>query len=376
MFKELFRIRWLTKFKEEGLAIPRILLGAQMVGIGASLGPSSGAACAAIPAPAGSPLPDPRGTVAGRPQMGSSANRVYGTPEEAIRNAPGHARSSTSVGVGEAARPGHRRAARLYAGVPVRVFASDASGRQFIEDAMAEIVSATGARIRLSRSLLTDDTITMRNLMTAIEEEFRVVGTCRPLFGTDPEYGVELLDPTSDIWGLRQTPEKSPKSGILLECGRCKSAEEAELTPIENDVLVDTGLLSRFCKRCNDMALWRPVGLDLLQPPREYAATAASAGSVERRSSERIQLNARIRVARVSGSFGFGQIVNVSRTGLQFKSRADFEVDENVFIFLPQGNSSLSEKNGRIVWSSLSADEHLYGVRYSEQQPPPRKPLD
>ena len=99
-----------------------------------------------------------------------------------------------------------RRSDRILAPKRIRVIGNDASGVSFAEETVTSSFNQQGARISLTHSLLSDDVVLIMNVESQLEEEFRVVGAFQQVFGSRREWGVEALNPGSQIWGVSFAP--------------------------------------------------------------------------------------------------------------------------------------------------------------------------
>jgi len=69
-----------------------------------------------------------------------------------------------------------RRTPRIAIELPIRVFATDFKGKDFVEDSTTVAVNLHGARIRLGRELIPEQEIRILSGKTGREGVFRVVG--------------------------------------------------------------------------------------------------------------------------------------------------------------------------------------------------------
>lgn len=258
-----------------------------------------------------------------------------------------------------------RRSDRILGPIRVRVIGNSSSGVSFAEETETISFNQQGARISLTHGLLPDDVVLIKNLANEIEEEFRVVGGFQQVYGGRQEWGVEALNPNSEIWGIEFAP---PPEGIepkvLIECAACKTAGHGALSSIEYEVLLSTGLISRHCDRCGENTRWRPSTQVLTAE-----VIAASARKViaegERRKNQRLKLTMRIRVRTVWGVSEIAQTRDVSKAGLGFLSAQRYQVSDEVYITLPFVDRQVPvETKGRIVWTSDTPQGRLCGVCY------------
>jgi hypothetical protein len=258
-----------------------------------------------------------------------------------------------------------RRTDRILAPVRIRVIGNDMNGVAFSEDTVTISFNQQGARISLMHSLLTDDVVLIMNKDNSIEEEFRVVGAFQQVIGERREWGLEALNPESNIWGVEFShPAEGIQPKALIECGACKKAVQSPMASIEYDVLLATGLISRHCDRCKETTRWRPSDQVVL-PQMVEAGRKGARPSAEQRKARRLKLVMRIRVRNSWGVTDVAQTRDVSKSGLCFLSTKIFSVGDEVSIVLPFAfNQVPVETRGRIVWSALSATGRYYGVAY------------
>ena len=258
-----------------------------------------------------------------------------------------------------------RRSDRILGPIRIRVIGNSSSGVSFAEETETISFNQQGARISLTQGLLPDDIVLIKNLGNGIEEEFRVVGGFQQVFGGRQEWGVEALNPASEIWGIAFLP---PPEGIepkvLIECAACKMAAHGTLSSIEYEVLLSTGLITRHCERCRETTRWRPSAQVLTA---EVIASRVRDVVVEgeRRKVKRLKLTMRTRVRNVWGVSDIAQTRDVSKAGLGFISNQRFQVSDEVYITLPFVDRQVPvETKARIVWTLEGTVGRLYGACY------------
>ena len=94
-----------------------------------------------------------------------------------------------------------RRTPRLDMGVPIRVYATDLQGKDFVEDAITVAINLHGARIRLGRELIVDQEIRILSGRTGRAESFRVVDKVEHA-DRCTDWGVECTNRSDSIWGI------------------------------------------------------------------------------------------------------------------------------------------------------------------------------
>jgi hypothetical protein len=222
-----------------------------------------------------------------------------------------------------------RRSDRIALQLRITVSGTDALGRVFMEETETLVVSRHGAKIALRRKMVPELELSVRCAETGKEADVRVVGQ----IGQGPEgtyYGVEILDPEMDLWGIEFPPlaeSEKAVARVLLECVHCRTRELTYLNEFEAEVFEANKILSRACKSCRDMTLWklsegvpsgpqRPLPVEVAAPPASPLPVRAQ----NERKNIRVglQMKACIRAAPTGEDIVVTE--NVSRAGFSFKS--------------------------------------------------------
>ena len=146
-----------------------------------------------------------------------------------------------------------RRTPRLAIGLPIRVFATDFQGRDFVEDSTTIAVNLHGAKIRLGRELIPDQEIRILSGRTGREAIFRVVGRAGDSRNRSTFWGVECLNPDHNIWGVafpRLTPKDQVAVRVMLRCPECRVRELIYLDEALLEGMEAAGGLLRGCLTC------------------------------------------------------------------------------------------------------------------------------
>ncbi|HXM15902.1 MAG TPA: hypothetical protein VN933_11720 [Candidatus Eremiobacteraceae bacterium] len=95
-----------------------------------------------------------------------------------------------------------RRGRRMNSRVPIRLEWDDAKGRRYNADAHTRVVNPYGCMVVLDHDLKLEHRLALTNVATDTSNSAVIVwkGTQRPEGGW--EYGVELVAPEMDFWGL------------------------------------------------------------------------------------------------------------------------------------------------------------------------------
>jgi hypothetical protein len=271
-----------------------------------------------------------------------------------------------------------RRSDRIYAQLPLVVSGVDVLGETFTDPAQTIVIARYGAKILCRRKLAPQLELSVHSLMTNEEAEARVVG-CVLEDAKGAQYGIELLDPEANIWGVEfppYDPNDSAIGRVLLECVRCKRREVVKLNELEAEVLERSHSLWRECKRCAEASLWKEAWLkaheelpepddapaDKLEPPRRTRDDRRY-GRLE------IQMEALIRDPQAWEEVV--KTMDVSRGGFRFKSRKHYALDWNVEVALPRstgGANIFSAAKIKFVGDSPGEEEKIYGVAYTPWQ--------
>jgi len=231
-----------------------------------------------------------------------------------------------------------RRADRVSMETPIAVRGQDLEGEAFGEQTKAILLSRLGAAIVLKRALAPGSQIVIRNLATGSEAPCRVVNQ----LGVRSDgclYGVSLLDPGVNLWGIGFPPlakARNTAARLLLHCEACRNAEVVYMDEMEAEVFAAHSFLSRFCSQCQRRSLWRD-GL----PETPFKPIAISD---VRTTNERLQPRVQVRLRVCIRQPGAAEEVlfsdNVSRGGLSFKCPSHYIAGSIIQIAVPFSLSS------------------------------------
>jgi hypothetical protein len=272
-----------------------------------------------------------------------------------------------------------RRSERVTLTVPLWVMGTHPKGFPFIEDARTLNVNRYGAHIRIFRPLKSSQKVTVVNLATHREAEFRVVGPLIPFTEEGGEYGIECLRARDNIWDIDFPPPSEDRAmppTALLECRGCQRVVLERLSMIEVDVLRSAGILTRKCSRCAAETAWGyperriamegpPEETDLFEQAREEIARR------EQRAEPREALQLPLRVRDFDGQEEIAHTENVSPSGLCFISSRPYQVGQGVVVTCPYEEKSKAPATpARIVRSAAigGSSRRLYGVRFEANQ--------
>jgi hypothetical protein len=146
--------------------------------------------------------------------------------------------------------------------LPIRVYATDFRGKDFVEDSTTVVVNRHGAKIRLSRQLLPQQEIRILSQRTGEEAVFRVISRVGSPVDRYTFWGVECLSSGHNIWGMG-FPEPNGDDQLavraMLRCPMCGTREKIYLDEPLLESMSELGGLLRGCSRCGHTAVWEQV---------------------------------------------------------------------------------------------------------------------
>jgi hypothetical protein len=155
-----------------------------------------------------------------------------------------------------------RRTPRIAIELPIRVFATDFKGKDFVEDSTTVAINFHGARIRLGRELVPEQEIRILSGKTGREGVFRVVGRAGNSESKVSYWGVECLSTGQNIWGI-SFPELGPQDQTLvramLQCPACQVREVVFIDELLLGKVASNGGLLRGCLTCGKTGPWKQV---------------------------------------------------------------------------------------------------------------------
>jgi len=259
-------------------------------------------------------------------------------------------------------RPAKRRSERILQRIPIEVSGATASGSPFVERANTVMISAFGGSITLERELTADQFVHIRNLSNNIAEDFRVVGLITVVFIIHREYGVELLNPDSQIWGVKfLVPPDAGQPAAIMQCSECRKVSLVSMSAGQLHIFLQMGAIALHCDSCDMTTRWRPAESPADASTVQVIAPAPLSG-VERRKFPRRPLAMRVSVRLPNGDTVREQTLDVSKTGLRFLSTRSLKIGDVLCFSLPSASSK--ERAGNIVWKRSTDLGQTYGVQY------------
>lgn len=273
-----------------------------------------------------------------------------------------------------------RRSERVLLKIPIQVRGRGADGKKFTEKTFTLVINRDGARISLENSLRAGARITVTNLQNDVSVPFRVVGQMSKSLGEGTEWGVECLEPESQIWGISfpmkvGAPAPYDLVDALLECSSCHFRELAQLTLDQYRALIAESPLRRDCARCEGVTAWvfgfveaeaKEAAADQSAPP---IATPPPVPGAERRRAKRMTVKLPVRIRVLDGGEEVTRTENLSKTGVCFISNLVMGEGEQILLTLSySAGSNEAEIPARVVWRRRleGLAKAVYGVHLED----------
>ncbi len=264
-----------------------------------------------------------------------------------------------------------RKGDRVSIAISVQITCSDAAGQHFSEVVRTVNVSRNGCCLLLRQSLTPGQKIHLQRAGSAEEATGRVVGQT----GIRPEgnlYGIEVLDPGENFWGIRFPRQKDLEDGavrVLLKCCACQTCEEVALNEVDLSVFQITHHLTRNCSACSVNTMWEQV-LDQADSATTQTDMRPGGKKHDKRKYARISMKTTACVGPAGPHADIVDVVNVSRGGICFHSSRIYSQDCWVQVAAPYtpGAANIFVA-GRIVRSrKMNNGLTEYGVEYVKSQ--------
>jgi len=266
-----------------------------------------------------------------------------------------------------------RRSERLLLTIPIQVEGEEGAGTKFSESTRTLVINREGARIYLKHAVVPGAIVAVSTQVGKRSARFRIVGPTQPKTQEGGEWGVECLDPKTNLWGIEfPPPDWEPgMCNALIECKRCHAKKLSSLSLVEHEVLGISGLLTRSCEECGQSTSWGyseiPTSASGLPSSDQTSAESLPASGSVHRSHGRVALQMPIRVRNYYGIEEFLRSENVSRGGLCYLSDKSYEIGEIVLVTCPyEGGGENIEIRARIVrrQERPGSGRCIYGVCY------------
>ena len=232
-----------------------------------------------------------------------------------------------------------RRNDRISLDVPIQVSGMDEEGRAFVDDTWTCQLSRHGATIFLNRILVPHQEVNIRCIGSQKAGDARVLG----LISKESEgynYGIEFLDLGVNLWDIEFPPLSASEEAVarvLLECARCHTQEVVYLNELEAEVFEVNQCLSRACKRCTGMSLWKKSSGREASAQAQIPAPAPPAPEPVKdgRRQSRVGLKLTACVCHVQIGEEIVTTEDVSKGGFSFKSAKHYAEGWRVEVAVP-----------------------------------------
>jgi hypothetical protein len=259
-----------------------------------------------------------------------------------------------------------RKGDRISIAINVQISCTDLKGEHFSEVVQTSNVSRQGCCLLLKWSLAPGQKIWLHR-PGGEEAVGRVVGQTS-ISAEGILYGVEVLNPGENFWGIRFPPQKQLEEAsvrVRLTCTTCHNREEAALNEVDLSVVQITHRLTRKCQKCSANTVWETVphkaGLGGAQ--NQLPATGKR---VEKRRFPRVDMRTLACVGPPGPNADVADVGNISRGGICFGSSRVYAEDTWVQVAVPYTPDTANIfVPGRIVRARKIANALTeYGVRY------------
>ena len=264
-----------------------------------------------------------------------------------------------------------RKSDRISISIGIQVSGTDLAGQHFSDVVQTVMVSRNGCCLLSKRSLAPGQKIYLQRMGSREEAVGRVVGQTG-ICSDGNLYGVEVLNPVENFWGIRFPPQKELEKGavrVLLKCTACQNCEEAALNEVDLSVFQISHRLTRKCQACSANTVWEPVP-DKTGPEGAQTLFPAAGQKSDKRKYSRINMKTVACVGPPGPRAEIVDVVNISRGGICFRSSRIYPEDTWVQVAVPftPGAANISVA-GRIVrYRKMNNALTEYGVEYVKGQ--------
>jgi PilZ domain len=274
-----------------------------------------------------------------------------------------------------------RRSDRVTLTLLLQASGKDAAGAEFEAPSRTLQINLRGAVILIDRELMPEQRIRIKRQAQAEahrEAEVRVVGK----FGMQKEgylYGVEIVDPETDMWGIEFPPIAQSAEAVarmLLECSYCKSREVVYLNELELRGFESNRGIARRCKTCSVPSIWTQAPHEDEKKIAARGARRSRGNGVEQipeggdqRERERIRFKTRLTACiRQQGSDDeLAVCEDISPIGMCFRSKRRYDGDTPIDVAVPYSPDSANIfMPAKVVYSEPVPKAGLFrhGVEY------------
>ena len=280
-----------------------------------------------------------------------------------------------------------RRSDRVSLTLLLEASGKDSQGQEFKEPARTLLINRTGAVIVFPRELVPEQTIHLRRQAPTEshrETDVRVVNQ----FGHQRDgylYGIELADPSVDLWGVEFPPVAESTEAVarmLLECNYCHSREVVYLNELDLRGFETSRGIARHCKACRVPSIWtqaphedeKKLNARAARGKRANEPASGVPSDSEQRERERMRLKTRLTACiRQSGADDeLAVCEDISPVGMCFRSKRRYGADTPIEVAVPYSPDAANIfLPARIVYSEEMPKAGLFrhGTEYRRVGP-------
>jgi hypothetical protein len=243
-----------------------------------------------------------------------------------------------------------RRSDRVSLILLLEASGTDINGQEFADPARTMQINRTGAVILLDRDLRPDQHIDIKRKAASEahrHSKVRVVGQ----FGRQKEgyvYGIEILQPESDVWGIEFPPIAESEEAVarmLLECTYCRGREVVYLNELELRGFETTRGIARHCKTCGVPSIWsqaphedeKKLASRAARGRRGQAAAGEIPASGEQRERQRLRMKTRLTacIRQANEDDELAVCEDISPVGMCFRSKRRYHAETAISVAVP-----------------------------------------
>jgi hypothetical protein len=275
-----------------------------------------------------------------------------------------------------------RRTDRVSLTLLLEVSGKDSHGQEFSEPAHTLLINRSGAVIVFERELTPEQRIRIQRRAANESHrstEVRVVGQ----FGRQKDgylYGVEIIDPEVDLWGIDFPPIADSSEAVarmLLECSYCRSREVVHLNELELRAFETNRGIARHCRTCGVPSIWTQAPHEdekkvTRRTPRTVRGTVLAENEQrenEQRERQRMRLKTRLTacIRQTGADDELAVCEDISPVGMCFRSKRRYDADAQIDVAVPYSPDAANIfLPARIVYSEQMPKAGLFrhGTEY------------
>lgn len=277
-----------------------------------------------------------------------------------------------------------RRSDRVSLTLLLEASGVDSQGKEFKAPARTLLINRTGAVIVLERELASEQQIHLRRRAPSEAHrqcQVRVVGQ----FGRQKDgylYGVEIPDPSVDLWGVEFPPSADSLEAVarmLMECSYCRTREVVHLNELELRVFETNRGIAKHCKVCGVPSIWTQAAHEdekklTTRATRARRASEAQAApkKSEQRERQRVRLQTRLTacVRQAGADDELAVCEDISPFGMCFRSKHRYDAGTEIEVAVPYSPDAANIfLPARVVYSEQIPKAGLFrhGTEYRKE---------